>query len=393
MRYLLSAAVLATLAAGPATAQMALAPVNLAEATKGYTYYNKPGADLAAHDADLADCMLLARDAKSIDALIGNGGIVGNMLTGAAEKGISASGTENCMVVRGWRVVLLSDAEGAPLATGPLANAVQTIGGWVGAETPHGTIVRVWNNDAARASSKRYAVRPAYQADRQLSVRIRTSEAKPTVTPPPALATTPPTLDPKWPKKPLKPADLTTAAPADAAIIVIRTEGLSMKNGIGVGFIRMGEKPNDLPSFTDHGPDAMYAIVGLLAAKKEGNWFAYAVPAGRWRIASMGLMPAMDFCLGGPAFEAKPGEVVYAGSFNLGSEDLGPNLSLDPAKAYLAGTPYADKLRSAEYVNGAQGPCYQQVLYALEIKGAPFEPGYRWGAAASAPAAAPAAAQ
>lgn len=381
-----AAAVLAGLIAGPAVAQTA--PVNIAEAIKGYTYFNKPGADLATHDADLADCMVLARDAKSLDAIIGNGGIVGGMFTSAAEKGVSASGIENCMVVRGWRVVQVGEAEGAALATGPLATAVQTVGGWIGAETPHGTIVRVWGNDAARASTKRYVVRPGHKPDGQLSVRIRTTEAKATVAPPPGLATTPPKLDPKWPKKPLKLTEL-ASAPADSTIVVIRTEGLSLKNGIGVGFMRMGGSGAQSPAFLDHGPDAMYATVGTLLAKKEGNWFVYAVPPGRWRLASMGLMPAVDFCLGGPAFEAKAGEVVYAGSFNMGAEALGPDLSMDAPKAYLAGTPLAEKLRPADYVNGATGPCYQTILYAIEAPGAPYEPGYRWGGAVSS--AAPAA--
>jgi len=77
----------------------------------------------------------------------------------------------------------------------------------------------------------------------------------------------------------------------------------------------------------------------------------------------------------------KAGEVVYAGTFHLDGDDLGPDLVLDPAKAYL-GAPMADHLKAADYRNGSRGSCHGlNLIYALEIPGAPFAPDYFWGGA------------
>lgn len=386
MQRLSIAVLAATLLATPAIAQTAAPVVNIAQMTMGYTYFNRPGADLAALDHDLAECMTLARDARSLDAMIGNGGIVGTMITGAAEKGVAASGTENCMVVRGWRVVQLPDAEGAALAALSLNDITRAMTPWIGAQTPQGTVVRVWGNDASRASTNRYAIRPAYADGRQLSLRIRTSDPTSTAAPPPGLAAKPPTLDPKWPKKPLKVAEI-PGAPPESVVVVTHIRGISMRNGTGLLFARMGPDPDKSPSLTDHAPDLFNPATGAMFAKKEGNWFVFAVPPGRWRISAMGGLPAVDFCLGGPSFEAKAGEIVYAGSFDLGAEDTGPDLSLEAARTFLAGVPQAQQIRAAEYTNGARGQCFQSILYAFEIKGAPFQPGYTWGGAQKPPAA------
>jgi hypothetical protein len=76
--------------------------------------------------------------------------------------------------------------------------------------------------------------------------------------------------------------------------------------------------------------------------------------------------------------------VVYAGSFDFAATDMGPDLDLSPAKAWLGATPQAQVLRPAAYVNGTRGLCGANHIYALEVKGAPFEQGYVWGSAAAA---------
>jgi hypothetical protein len=187
-------------------------------------------------------------------------------------------------------------------------------------------------------------------------------------------------LDPKWPKGPLKPAEL-SAAPAGSALIVARITGMSNRWGNGVILKREGANPEDRPSLEDHAPDMVFAGAGWLFAKKEGNWFILAVPPGRWRIALSGFV---DYCLGAPSFEAKAGDVIYAGTFHLEGDDLGPDLALAPAKTYLGG-PAADKLQPAGYRNGSRGSCHGfNLVYALEIPGAPFAPDYFWGGAKEA---------
>jgi hypothetical protein len=75
--------------------------------------------------------------------------------------------------------------------------------------------------------------------------------------------------------------------------------------------------------------------------------------------------------------------VVFAGTFDLGAQDIGPDMSLEPVKTWLAGQPAAATIRPAVYTNGSVGACGGiGTIYALEIKGAPFEPNYRWGSRA-----------
>ena len=189
-------------------------------------------------------------------------------------------------------------------------------------------------------------------------------------------------LDAKWPLKALTPAEVTTAPPF-ASVIIFRIKGLSLRNGIGMAFGREGPDKDTPPSRIDKGPAFVEIRIGLLYAKKDGDTWAYALPPGRWRIVGFGDKPLLDFCLGSPSFEAKAGEVVYAGTFDMSAQDVGPDLSLTPVKAWLGASPAADRVRPAAYVNGSRGPCGGNAIYAFEIKGAPFEPGYTWGSMAN----------
>jgi hypothetical protein len=87
-------------------------------------------------------------------------------------------------------------------------------------------------------------------------------------------------------------------------------------------------------------------------------------------------------CLGSPAVTLKGGDVVYAGDFNLGGDDIGPDMTLDPARTMLAAAPdLLAKLQPAAWVNGSTALCAGTYFYAYEIKGAPVAPGYVRGAA------------
>jgi hypothetical protein len=364
---------------------------DLATMTMGYTYYNRPGADPKSHDAEVADCAAEAARTISYDEQIHNGasqGLMGALIGGALQhayhRGAAAAGLENCMVVRGWRVVKLDDAEGAELGKLAPADLAARLAPWIGAENPHGQVARTFHNDAANAASTRYAIRPGHD-DTQLSLTAATggrltqfnSDNRPA-------DSTRDVLDAKWPRKALTPQTL-SSAPQGGAILLIQIKGLSGRNGVGVTLNRMGAEADIAPSRSDHAPDVLVAAKGTLFARKEGDLFAFAVPPGRWRVA--GLIsggPALNFCLGAPAFEVKAGEVVYAGSFDLSAADIGPDLDLAPAKAWLAGAPQADRLRAAAYFNGTRGACGNNAIYALEVKGAPFEPGYVWGGAVAA---------
>jgi hypothetical protein len=383
----------------PAAADTAPAEPSLAAMTKGFTYYNRPGADLKVHDAEVADCAAEAARTISVDEQIHNGssmGLLGALIGGAMQnayhRGAAAAGLENCMVVRGWRVVRVPDAEGQELAKLPAADLSARMGPWVGAETPHGDVVRTFGNEAANSSVVRFAIRPSHSNDGQLSLTEATGGNLHQF----AQAPTPPAsardvLDPKWPKKPLTTETL-AAAPDGAAVIMVQIKGVSGRNGIGVLLNRRGSDKDVFPSRLDHAPDLIQAQKGWMVAHKECDMFAFAAPPGQWRVAGLAAgLPILNFCLGAPAFEVKAGEVVYAGSFDLSAPDLGPDLDLAPVRKWMGASPRGAAARAAAYVNGVRGLCGNNAIYALEVKGAPFEAGYAWGGAL--PARAPAAGQ
>lgn len=378
-------------------------PVNLSRMTLGYTYFNRSGADLAAHDKALTDCLVDASKVHSVDEQLNDNsmGVLGNIIAGAladaAHRGVLAAALENCMVVNGWRVVHLPDDEGATLAKLPASELAQRLAPWVGADVPHGDIVRIWGNDAVKGATDRFVLRPAHTNNGQLSLKaasggnLRAAAKKadaPVVMAAAAPASSaakpskPAPLDPKWPKKPLKPGELATAPP-EAGIVLVDIKGLSFHNGQALLFARQGPDKHTPASSIDHGPDQFAIGVGLLFAKKDGNIMAFAVPPGRWRIAGQaGGLIMVSYCLGAPSFELKAGEVIYAGTFDFGADVIGPDLSLAPAKAWLAGQPAAETIKPAVYTNGATGECGPNYIYALEVSGAPFEPGYVLGSAA-----------
>jgi len=165
------------LAAGPACfAQSATESVNLGRMTLGYTYFNRPGADIATHNAAVLACAAQAAKVRSYDERSPSTapGVVPALISGSLQyayhHGVVGASLENCMVAGGWRVVSLSDAEGTALAALPPAELTQHLAEWVGAQSPHGQVVRSWGNDAALAATVRFEYRPAHTNNGQLSL-------------------------------------------------------------------------------------------------------------------------------------------------------------------------------------------------------------------------------
>jgi hypothetical protein len=361
------------------------AAADLSKMTPGYTYYNMPGTTLADHDVEVGACAAEAVKVQSFGAQANKhmSGLLVDAMGDAANRGAFAASLENCMVVRGWRVVRVPDAEGKKLSQLAPTDLAKAISPWIGAEQPHGEIVRIWGNDAANAEVTRYAIRPKHNNDGLLSLKAATDSPLAKVTIPPMGAVTVAKIDPKWPTKPLMPKDIATTLP-EAGVVIVHLKGITVKDGIGFAFVRVGPDKDTFPSTLDNAPDQLGFYVAKLFAKKEGNFLAIAAPPGRWRLASMGIAPQLGFCLGAPSFSVSAGEVVYAGSFDMSGTKLGPDLSLDAPKAWLAGQPAAETIHAAEYTNGTQGLCGYNGVYALEVEGAPYEPGYKWGGAAKA---------
>ncbi len=365
------------------------APANIARMSQGYSYFNLPGADRALHDREVKACVATADAAASTDALIGNdGGLVAGVLSSGPKKAVFAAAVENCMVVKGWRVAMLQPAEGQALAAGTVEQIADGLAPWIGADAPPHPVVRVWNNEAARASTTRYEMRPNFIDQGSLSVVAATGGKAGGASGFRASASfAAAKLDKTWPRKPLTPAQV-AAAPPGAAIVLFHIKGVSTRNGALLTFHRQWIDDRTPPSSQDRAPDVMTLAQGLLGAKPEGRLVAMALPPGRWRLASMGMLPAVNFCLGSPSFEAAAGEVVYAGAFDLTAEDLSPDLDLTPARTFLAGLPAADRVKPAAYTNGSTGACGDSALYAVEFTDAPFHQGYAGGSRAPKTAAA-----
>ena len=366
--------------------------LNLGRMTPGFSYFNRPYTNLALHDADMAACLADVANLHSYHAKMGGGaagmGILGGLVAGAqaasADRGALAASLENCMVVRGWRVVHLDDDEGKALAALPATELRARIAPWITSEQPHGEVVRVWHNDAALAAVNHFSLHAQHTGNGQLSLLALV----PTNSTPPGAAQhqevdqaipSKGAIDPTWPKRSLSP-DTLDLIPAKAAIIVVKIKGVSLRQGTGFVFGREGPDTNIAASSVDGAPDKVTANVAGIAASSDGNFRVFAVPAGRWRIQSIlnGLME-LNFCLGSPAFDVGAGEVVYAGQLDLKQEKLEPNFDLASVRAWMGKSKASSIVRAAIYTHGSRGRCESSAIYALEFAEAPFAPGYALG--------------
>ena len=398
--YLLAALILAA----PATVHAA----NITTTTDGYTYFNRPGADVATHDADIDACRkqagLLHQPMQQTTVVVTGGvyGAIGAAIGTAIAQAILDAhahpiNVENCMVVRGWRVVALDKDEGAAVAALERKDKIAKLEPWIGADAPHGTIVRSFDNDLASASAASVFIAGHVTTSGMLSADI----AKKPHAPPAAAVADPP--DPETMAKTAKPPKALKASalggvPAGDGLVVITIKGAG---AVALGFERIGPNPTT-PAWVDGHPASFTASQSQAdfasAGSGSGLTLAFVVPPGRWRMvyAANGFA-GVSFCMGSPAFDVAAGDVIYAGAFD--PDALGhPNLDVAPVKAVFSSlSGLADKVQPAAYINGTTGLCGGVYAYALEMPDRPFVEGYAWGsranvAVATAPVAAPAAA-
>lgn len=379
----------AAAADGPAAEE----PLNLGRMTPGYSYFNRPGADRAAHDKDVATCLAKALNVRSAQERFRNSSLgllpalIDGLRANSANRGVVSAALENCMVVHGWRVVSLDEAEGKALVALPGPQLSERLAPWIGAADPHGRVGRIWHNDAALATVNHFSLHANHTKDGQLSLlaietNVSTAIKGDNIADAAAPKLAPVKLDSRWPRKQLKPETL-DSAPAFAGILIVNVNGVSMRQGNGFTFSRVGTDTQPFPALADGAPGLVRAGLGAIAASKDGKFFAFAVPPGRWRINSIfGGMLELNFCLGSPVFDVKAGEVVYAGELDLKQDRLMPDFDMAPLKAWMGTARAAERVRPAEYRNGSTGPCGGTNIYALEFDGLPFEPGYTLGSTA-----------
>ena len=307
-------------------------PVNLTRPSPSNTYFNKPGTDMAAHDAELRECLLQAAR-TSQPGLYGGGGpgTLASFLVGVSESTTGRANAENCMVVRGWRVVQIPEDEASAIQQLDRVGQAEKLKGWVGAVAPHGQIIRQWANDGATAATTKMQRGPLFgKANLSFTASDRIGDGTaPTPAPAPEVSSLWNLTEGNGTE--LKPEELDKAT-ADQAIIVLDVKGSGPHNGDTLVFRRMGPDPNTSPRVADKLADKMWAYDNWVWNSK-GKWYAFAVPPGRWRIemlTEIGDQYRLNFCLGSPAFEVKAGEVIYAGTFDSVSGKLRSRSRLGP---------------------------------------------------------------
>lgn len=335
-------------AAFDASAQPRDSRLMISEPVQGYAYYNRSGADLLEHDTEFRDC-LLSTNARPNDSAP-SPGLAFYVIWGGVLQAVGASAVENCMIAKGWRVFQLPEDEGRMFSRLSDADFLFRFTDMVGASSPPGVMARAWANQAARPATYHTPSRPRPPSRDQLSARafaLRGFEFT------------------------LRTADEATGP----LFTYIRGKALERLEapapGNGIVIVRaLGNRNIAFARTADTGGSTAFRLSG----NRQGVWQAFEVPAGRWRITSTGWV---NHCLGSPAFDISAGELVYAGTFDLEGQALGPALSLQDVPG-LPGAAPRETLRAATYTNGTTGACnLGNGIYPLEIPGAPFEPGYR----------------
>jgi hypothetical protein len=374
--------------AGPsAEAQQRRERANLTRPTEGFTYYNRPGATIADHDAAVRACAARAMGLNQMADNVLMPGLAAQGLAAAQDGSRLQANIENCMVVDGWRVVRLPDGIGQRLFRMKREELSPQLATVVGVKTPEiGQIVRVFDNEAARGDTV-WGAMPAYYGEDSISLKAVDMANLPDALP--ALAPLHPDRQtaqsgPVVPIIELTPANV-ASVPQETAMVIIRVVGTGRTNGEGLGIGRVGfrSEPPVIRRVATDPVEGFYAGVNWTLFKgsdreRRESLIAIPVVPGEYRIESR--MNTMEYCLGAPVTEVKAGEVVFLGTFDIAGPVMGPDMSLTPAETFLANDPARrSRLRPAQWRNGNVAACGLVYFYALEIPGAPYEPGYTGG--------------
>jgi hypothetical protein len=374
-------------AIGLALASPAAAHTDLTFSSRGNTYFNRPGATKAQFASELRACYALtlnfhqpegAPSTLVVSPRLGlAGAVLAPLIVGAIQQsmddfGARAPNLENCMVVKGWRVIEVSDEVFKTLQGLNSSAKAATLAEWEIASEVHGKVVRLFANDAALKSTVMYGSGRRMGQALGLDPLGSDPDSDQTVRPPRLER-----IDPEQVARPLMESEL-GGIPKGSGLVVVNVGG---EFNMGLMFDRQAAWPTD-PASKD-GLLAEFAPFGSHQSfTGEGATFVFALPPGRWRLASVLVgNTVLSLCLGGPAFELKEGEALYLGSFR--PQQLVPDMDLSIAKgAFPAFSPVPDKLKPASWINGAEGACGGTYIYALEMPGRPFADGYAYGSIA-----------
>lgn len=377
MRTALVAAALLVLGTGVASAQ-----ANLAQATAGFLYFNRPGASIAEHDSELKNCAEVASNNYIAASLTSDRqptfslgqGVLGDAIGSVVNRSMLSGWArahwnivlEHCMVVRGWRLMRLDTTTGErleALAQGALHREFEQM---VGVQDSRGEVARIWRNEGG-APGTVMAISPRNAQRVMLSAL-----AVPVDAPSPA---EPVEIDPgrqygDVQLQPVNAASLPTIPDGQALLIV------------GLIGARDGSRHYGIELRHSDGGRTETARIHYGGAERvDGrlqNTLAFVVSVGEWAVAGDAMH--MNYCMGAPAFTVGSAEVVFVGEFDR-SVQLNPDLS-EAAKQRHVPPSLRQRTRSAQWENGARWACPATNVYSLEFEGFPFRSNYQWGSRA-----------
>ena len=385
MRIRLLAAAASVAAAALSTTSVAAAQTSgaapiMVRSTPGLTYFNRPGADMAAHEAALVECVQSIRVISNMRNTMTNApnlatGLIWGAAFDAGDRMALPGSVENCMVAQGWRVIRLPEQTGGQLRRLSRTELSARLAAWVGAEMPEGEVARVFANEGLRGDAN-WTGRGAGKADDMLSLKTIDLRSLPA---PRSLYA--PGVDLAAPSAPYRDWLPETIAdlPADVPVVLFKVISRRPVNSAAVTFRRatgddfavqgnpMGEM-GILESFQGNVHQRMFK--GRNAVE-----YVMAIPVvpGAYHLSGRGVV---SFCHGSPVMDVAAGDVVYAGAFDITGPSLEPDMSLDPARAFLTHDPArAGKLRAAAWRNGGGFRCSGEDTYALRFPNAPDAPG------------------
>ncbi len=358
---------------------------NLTRSTSGFTYFNRPGANIIAHDEAVRMCVSRSNALSQFTDNQVFKGLVPDLIADAQDDARLKANLENCMVVAGWRVIRLPPQEGRALGGIGKSALAERLAPWVGLDQPHGTIARTFSNEAARGDTV-WGAMPG-GGGTILSLKATDLSNLPLPSPPPAQ------VHPERHRLPVSPpipvAQLTpdniASLPAGTALAIIKVVGTGRTNGEGLGIGRVDARstPPLMRTVATDPVENLYAAVKWTLFKgsdREVRETLLAVPIipSDYRVESR--MNTMEYCLGAPVTTIREGDVVFLGAFDIAGQTLGPDLDLEPARTFLANDPARlARLRPAEWRNGHTFACSLVYFYALEFPATPFEPEYEGG--------------
>lgn len=276
---------------------------------KDSRFYNKPGATRAQYDGDWQTCRLIARGSKTPTGMIpyyydpsvvsplaaGIGAGIGGAIAQAIIVGQQRrANRRNCLLIKGWRLVELDDAESARISALSDAERDAHFDKIVGADSVDGKLTE--------RLSFAHPSDPALKVDAPVTGAASLFMGK--------------KVDIAAPFK---------LEPGEAAVVIAyrRPDSFSAGRGAAVQLNRYDVETRDLVyqprDWKKKGDKTTYSLLSMAVDKKAPMEVqVLRITPGAYVIsetAAIRLTGQRNFCFGAPAFSVAAGEVVYLGDF------------------------------------------------------------------------------